>query len=70
MKIKQGEDSNKKAQEENKKVGVAFKSTIQGKEKYDQDESDEDKDIAMFARKLNKFIRMKKYQNGRKPQRR
>ena len=55
------------AQETNKKVGVALKSTIQEKEKYDQDGSDKDEDMAMFARKFNKFIRMKKYGNGRRP---
>ena len=34
--------------EESKKVGVALKSTIQEKEKYDQDGSDEDEDMAIF----------------------
>ena len=68
MKVKQSKDSNQKAQEENKKVGVAFKSTIQEKEKYDQEGNDGDEDMEMFARKFNKFIRMKKYGNARKPQ--
>ena len=35
MKVKQGEDSNKKAQDANKKVGIDLKSTIQKNEKYD-----------------------------------
>ena len=69
MKVKQGEESNKKALEESKKVGVALKSTIQEKENYDQDGSDEDEDMAMFARKFNKYMRIKKYGNARKPQR-
>ena len=66
MKMKQREESNKKALEKSKKVGVALKSTIKKKERYDG--SDEDEDIAMFARKFNKFMRMKKYGNARKPQ--
>ena len=33
MKLKQGEDTNKKNQEANKKVGVAFKSIIQRKKR-------------------------------------
>ena len=70
MKVKQGEESNKKALEKSKKVEVALKSTIQEKEKYDQDGSDEDEDMAMFARKFKKYMRMKKYANARKPQRR
>ena len=41
MKLKQGEDANKKTQESNKNVGVGLKSTIQ-KEKYDHNGSDED----------------------------
>ena len=51
MKLKQGEDANKKVQEINKNVGVALKSTIQ-KEECDHDGSDEDEEIAMFARSL------------------
>ena len=61
MKVKQDEDSNKK-------VGVALKSTIQENKKYDQDGNNEDKEIVMFARKFNKFIRMRKYGNGKRPQ--
>ena len=70
MKVKQGEKSNKKALEKSKKVGVSLKFTIQEKEKYNQDGSDEDEDMAMFARKFNKYMRMKKYGNARKPQKR
>ena len=70
MKVKQGEESNKKALEKSNKVRVALKSTIQEKEKYDQDGSHEDEDMAIFTRKFNKYMRMKKYGNARKPQRR
>ena len=66
MKLKQDEDTNKKTQESNKKVGVALKSTIQ-KEDHDHDGSDEDEKMAMFARKFNEFMRMKKFVNGRRP---
>ena len=69
MKLKQGEDANKKTQESNKNVGVGLKSTIQ-KEKYDHNGSDEDEQKAMFARKFNKFMRMKKVGNGKRPQKR
>ena len=54
----------------NKKVGVVLKSTIQEKEKYDQDDSNEDENMTIFARKFNKFMMMMKYGNRRKPQRR
>ena len=66
IKLKQGEDANKKTQESNRNVGVALKSTIQ-KEVYDHDGSDEDEKMAMFARKFDKFMRMKKFGNGRRP---
>ena len=69
MKVKQVEESTKKALKASKKVKVVLKSTIKEKEKYDQDGSDEDEDMVMFARKFNKFMRMKKYKNARKPQR-
>ena len=69
MKLNQGEDANKKVQETNKNVGVALKSTIQ-KEDYDHNGSDEDEKMAMFSRKFNKFVRMKKFGNGRQPQKR
>ena len=49
-------------------MGVALKSIIQ-KEVYDHDGSDEDEEMTMFARKFNKFMRMKKFGNGRRPQR-
>ena len=72
IEVKQGKESNKKALKVSKKVGFALQSTIQEKEKYDQDGSDEDEDedMAMFSWKFNKFMRMKKYENARKPQRR
>ena len=69
MKLKQGKDANKKTQESNKNVGVALKSTI-NKEDHDHDGSDEDEEMAMFAGKINKFMRMEKFGNGRRPQRR
>ena len=50
-------------------MGVALKSTIY-KEDYDHDGSDEDDEMAMFSRKFKKFMRMKKFGNGRRPQRR
>ena len=61
MKLKQGEDANKKTQESNKNVGVALKSTIH-KEDHDHDGSDKDEEMTMFARKFNKFMRMKKFE--------
>ena len=67
MKLK----TRKRVQQESsrsKKVEVALKFTIQEKERYDQHGSDED--VAMFVRKFNKFIRLKKYATARKPQRR
>ena len=48
-------------------MGVALKSTIH-KEDLDHDGSDEDEETAMLAKKFNKFIRMKKFGNGRMPQ--
>ena len=44
-------------------MGVALKSTIH-KEDYDHDGSDEDEEMAMFARKFNKFMRMMKFKNA------
>ena len=67
MKLKQSVDVKKKTQESNKSVRVALKSTIY-KEDHNHDGGDEDEEIAMFARKLNKFMRMKKFGNGRRPQ--
>ena len=69
MKLKQSEDANKKTQESNKNVGIALKSTIY-KEDHDHDVSDKDEEMTMFARKFNKFIRMKKFGNGRRLQKR
>ena len=68
MKLKQGEDVIKKAQESIKKVGVALKSTT-CKEDQNHEGSDEDEEMAMFARKFNKFMRMKRFGNARRPQR-
>ena len=66
MKLKQGEDANKKVQETNKNAGVALKSTIQ-KEDYDHNGSDENEEMTMFVRKFNKFMRMKKFGNRKRP---
>ena len=46
MKLKQGENANKKTQESNKNVGVTLKSTIH-KEDHDYDGSDEDEEMAI-----------------------
>ena len=50
-------------------MGVALKSTIHKKD-HDHDASDEDEEMTMFARKFNKFMRMKKFGNEKRHQRR
>ena len=63
MKVKQNEDSKMKTQETNKKVGVALKSTSKKKKSMIKKVGValNMKDMTMFARKFNKFMKMKKY---------